>query len=84
MAGVGAALWTLVIILVLSSTIGLYYYLRILTALYTQPTESDLSSMSEPPSCLSGGLTPAALTFLLIRLGVMPTPIIDLIQAMTH
>ena len=37
LAGVGAALWTLVIILVLTSTIGLYYYLRILAALFVGP-----------------------------------------------
>jgi hypothetical protein len=33
---------------------------------------------------LSGALTLAALTFLLILLGVMPTPMFDLIQTMIH
>ena len=39
MAGVGTTLWTLVIVLVLSSTIGLYYYLRILFTFYVQQPE---------------------------------------------
>jgi NADH-quinone oxidoreductase subunit N len=83
MAGVGATLWTLVITLVLSSTIGLYYYLRILVALFVHQPEPQASG-PESTFSLSGGLTLAALTFLLIWLGVMPAPIIDLIQTMTH
>lgn len=84
MAGVGAALWTLVIVLVLSSTIGLYYYLRIVVTFFVQQPEPRSSSGSEPAFSLSGALTLAVLTFLLIWLGVMPAPIFGLIQTMTH
>jgi len=83
LAGVGAALWTLVIVLVLSSTIGLYYYLRILAALYARPPLPQ-AARPVPAFSLSDGIILAALTFLLIWLGVAPTPVIDLIQTMTH
>ena len=81
LAGVGSALWTLVIILVVTSTIGLYYYLRIIVAMFVhQPDTKDTG----PPTPLSlpGALTLATLTVLLVWLGVVPAPVIDLIQAM--
>ncbi|MGA9539327.1 MAG: NADH-quinone oxidoreductase subunit N [Desulfobacterales bacterium] len=81
LAGVGSALWTLVIILVVTSTIGLYYYLRIIVAMFVQqPDKKDTG----PPTPLSlpGALTLATLTVLLVWLGVVPAPVIDLIQAM--
>ena len=36
-AGVNSRLWLLVVLLVINSVIGLFYYLRIITALYRQP-----------------------------------------------
>ena len=80
LAGVGSALWTLVIILVVTSTIGLYYYLRIIVAMFVhQPDTKDTG----PPTHLSlpGALTLAALTVLLVWIGVVPAPVINLIQA---
>ncbi|HJW74484.1 MAG TPA: NADH-quinone oxidoreductase subunit N, partial [Thermoleophilia bacterium] len=35
-AGSGSALWALIIVLVLTSTVGLYYYTRIVVAMYAQ------------------------------------------------
>ncbi len=81
LAGVGAALWTLVIILVVTSTIGLYYYLRIIVALFAQPATQDADSPPFPLP-LPGALTLAILTALLVGLGVFPAPVIDLIQSM--
>lgn len=81
LAGVGSALWTLVIILVVTSTIGLYYYLRIIVAMFVhQPDTKDTG----PPTPLSlpGALTLATLTVLLVWLGVTPAPVIKLVQAM--
>jgi NADH-quinone oxidoreductase subunit N len=81
LAGVGSALWTLVIILVVTSTIGLYYYLRILVAMFVhQPDTKDTG----PPAPLSlpGALTLATLTVLLVWLGVTPAPVIKLVQTM--
>jgi NADH-quinone oxidoreductase subunit N len=80
-AGIGGSLWALVIILVASSTIGLYYYLRIVVILYAQQSEAESSAPVSPLS-LPGGLTLAGLTLLLIWLGVMPAPVIRLVQTM--
>ena len=40
-AGVGSALWFLVIILVIGSSIGLYYYLRIIVTMYLPVEEAE-------------------------------------------
>jgi NADH-quinone oxidoreductase subunit N len=81
LAGVGSGLWTLVIILVVTSTIGLYYYLRIIVAMFVQ--QPDKKDPGPPtPLSLPGALTLATLTVLLVWLGVVPAPVIDLIQAM--
>jgi NADH-quinone oxidoreductase subunit N len=80
LAGVGSALWTLVIILVVTSTIGLYYYLRIIVAMFVH--QPDTKDTGPPiPLSLPGTLTLATLTVLLFWLGVIPAPVIDLIQA---
>ena len=39
-AGVGSALWALVIVLVANSAIGLYYYLRVVVAMLQKPEEA--------------------------------------------
>jgi len=81
LAGVGSDLWALVIILVVTSTIGLYYYLRIIVAMFVQ--QPDKKDTGPPiPLSLPGALALATLTVLLVWLGVIPAPVIDLIQAM--
>ncbi len=79
-AGAGSALWLLVIMLVLNSAIGLFYYLRIIIAMYTLPSEEKAFSSS---LALSGRLVLALLTVMLLWLGVFPGPIIDVIRTMT-
>lgn len=80
-AGVGAGLWALVFVLVASSAVGLFYYLRIVGVMLSQPAEG--AGVSAVPSSLSlvGGSVLASLTLALLWLGVYPTPLIHLIQA---
>lgn len=80
-AGIQSALWPLVVVLVVGSAIGLYYYLRIVVAMFTQPAvgvpgPSTLVSAFS----LAGGLVLAVLTLVLIWLGVYPAPLMRLIQ----
>jgi NADH-quinone oxidoreductase subunit N len=78
-AGADAALWALVITLVLSSTIGLYYYTRIVVAMYVEPAEEGhVAVRSVIPG--SSGVVLAALTALLLIFGVYPSPLIHLIE----
>lgn len=77
-AGVGPALWILVITLVVTSTIGLFYYLRVVTTMFSRPVEEAPAYGRYLSS--SGVLALVALTLLLFWLGVFPTPVIQMIQ----
>ena len=70
-AGVGNAGWLLVFTLIISSVIGLFYYLRIITAMMKQeePAEKSKIPAIHPTS---GFLTLLFLVFLLIGLGISP------------
>ncbi len=76
-AGVGSALWMLVIILLINSAIGLFYYLRIIIAVYSTPEESGITTAS---LSRTGSAILTALAIVLIWLGVYPTPVIEVIE----
>lgn len=78
-AGMGSALWLLVIILVVNSAIGLFYYLRIIGAVYAHP-EIGEETAAKPALSLSGSAALAGLTLTLIWLGVYPGPVIEIIK----
>jgi NADH-quinone oxidoreductase subunit N len=79
-AGASAAAWTLVIVLILSSTIGLVYYLRVIVAMFTDAerpgTDGDRGTLAIAP-----GVVLAVLTAALFVLGVYPGPFWDAIKA---
>jgi NADH-quinone oxidoreductase subunit N len=77
-AGVGSALWLVVITLVINSVIGLFYYLRIIVALFTPPREEAPAHMRTP---LLGGAVLTVLTVSLVFLGVYPGRMIELIKS---
>jgi NADH-quinone oxidoreductase subunit N len=79
-AGADAALWALVIVLVTGSAIGLYYYLRIVVAMFMQPEPAQAERTTLPGASLAGSLVLAAQLLLLVWLGVYPTPLLDTIQ----
>jgi NADH-quinone oxidoreductase subunit N len=78
-AGGAAAAWPLIIILVITSVAGLFYYLRIVVALYSAPPEH------VPVQVVSqgGAFILVVLTILLIWFGVYPTPLLNLIRTTT-
>jgi len=78
-AGVSEARWMLVITLVATSTIGLYYYLRIVVALFASLPEEPAPL---PQAALSGRLTVAGLTAFLVWLGILPGAVIQWIRAL--
>jgi NADH-quinone oxidoreductase subunit N len=80
-AGAGSALWLLLTALAISSSIGLYYYLRIVTVLYAPiPARQGLPA-SRPLLSLAEGTALAVLALLLIWLGVLPVQLLGLIKA---
>ena len=84
-AGASQSRWVLLFTLVISSTIGLFYYLRILVAMYAAPGDSGLERDSRTlPLALPTTLALAALTGLVFLLGVYPTPFWKAIIAVTR
>lgn len=77
-AGVSSAQWVLVVTIVLGSGIGLYYYLRLASAMYLRTPDNQTAAM--PYSSVAGGLVLAVLVVLLFLFGIYPPPLIDLIQ----
>jgi NADH-quinone oxidoreductase subunit N len=77
-AGVGSALWTVVIALVINSVIGLYYYLRIVVAMFTRTGDEQ---EDKKQTSRSGGAVLAVLFILLVWLGIYPGPLLDIIKA---
>lgn len=76
-AGVWSGTWALIVILVVMSAIGLFYYLRIVVALYSPPAEAAATSPLAPAE----GIVLAVLAVLLVWFGVYPGPLVDLIRA---
>ncbi len=81
-AGAESSLWALVIVLVINSAIGLFYYLRIIAALFEQAE----GQSAEPavPSSRFGSAVLTCLMVLLIWLGVYPGPMIEIIKSAMH
>jgi NADH-quinone oxidoreductase subunit N len=79
-AGLHGALWWLVITLLITSGLSLFYYLRIVVVLFSRPGEDQTVSLPEPAMSFSGGLVLAAMTILLIGLGIGPGPLLALIH----
>ncbi len=70
-AGASSALWGLIILLVLTSVVGLYYYLRVVVAIFSSPAETtDELPMLHVPA--SSGIILGLLGVLLVWLGVYP------------
>ena len=77
-AGVGSMLWLLVIILLVNSAIGLFYYLRVIAVMYVRDPEPGTTARA---GLLASSLVLAALLVALVSLGVYPTPVLEMIQA---
>jgi len=79
-AGAQSHLWLLVVLLVVNSAIGLFYYLRVVIALYQHPEESS-TPITVPSFSAVDTVALAALTLVLLWLGLFPGFLIHLIQA---
>src|SRR5262245_14622823 len=82
MAGVGSALWLLAIILVVNTMISFYYYLRVAFMMFRDAPEGAAAPVAAPSLSFMGGAALAALTLLLVWIGVYPGPLIHTIQSM--
>ena len=81
-AGVGSTLWFLVVMLVINSAIGLYYYIRIIVVMYSERDEASEAATNVPSFALGGGIILAVLLLLLVWFGVFPAGIMNIIKTM--
>jgi NADH-quinone oxidoreductase subunit N len=81
-AGTGSSLWLLVLILAISSAMGLFYYLRIVIALFSRPAgkSADGDTILDVKISVSDSIVLSVLTMLLLWLGVYPSLFIDMIR----
>lgn len=81
-AGINSQLWFPAIALVLNSAIGLYYYLRIVTEMYSPANPAVDTGLLKTSYSLGGGIALAVLTILLIWFGTFPSGLIYIIETM--
>ena len=77
-AGVNKTLWALVIILVINSAIGLFYYLRIVVEMFTKTEEDEIKVKFSFVSSFALII----LTLLLIYFGAFPSSLMSVIKIM--
>jgi NADH-quinone oxidoreductase subunit N len=79
-AGAASSCWALLVILAVTSAIGLFYYLRIIVVMYSKPVEAPARGARVP---LASGVALAALLVALLWLGLYPAPIVQVLRS-TH
>ena len=75
-AAISSSLWLPVIVLIITSTIGLFYYLRVIFALFSR--EEQPLPRAVP---ISGSIALIVLTLLLLWLGIYPTAFTDFLSS---
>jgi NADH-quinone oxidoreductase subunit N len=89
-AGIRSALWLLVLVLIANSVVGLFYYLRVIVAIYQpiQPTPEESRAgqrhLPAPSASVLGGIVLVVLTVSLIWIGVYPGPVIHWIDTLLN
>ncbi len=79
-AGGDAALWWLVLTLLLTSGVGIFYYLRVVVVMFSRQAQSASAAPVRATISFSGGLVLTLMTLLLVWLGVVPGPLLNMIQ----
>jgi NADH-quinone oxidoreductase subunit N len=81
-AGLGKEQWGLAFVLIISSVIGLFYYLRLIISMMQQEIETKriirLSDFS-----IAGGLILGTLALLVVCIGIWPDWLLDLINKLS-
>jgi len=78
--GIHGARWWLVMILLITSGISVFYYLRIVVVLFSHTESPYPSSVHRPTVDFSGGLVLALAAILLVWLGIAPETLLNLIH----
>jgi NADH-quinone oxidoreductase subunit N len=76
-AGASSAMWALVVMLAVTSAVGLFYYLRIIVVMYAHVVEAPPLRLIAP----AGGITLGLLTAALVFFGLFPSSLLDAIRS---
>ncbi len=79
-AGVAGSHWIMLGALVIGSSIGIYYYLRVVFYMARRPEDARVTLL-EGDEALPGTLLTCALIALVLWLGIAPQPLIDYVRA---
>jgi NADH-quinone oxidoreductase subunit N len=74
-AGIKSGLWLLVFSLVVNSVISLYYYLRVVTTMFSKVNDEEIPAIS-----FTGNFTLAIIAFGILWLGTQPAWLLDMIS----
>ena len=80
-ASIDASLWILLALVIIGSGIGLFYYLRVLVALYLEPDEGAADG-ARTAAAPSGHIVLAAASLAVLWLGIFPAQLIDVVRAL--
>ena len=80
-AGVSSGLTFLVIVLAVNSVVGLFYYIRVISIMFIRPEAGEIQ-LSKSRFSMTGRLLIAALSVILVWLGIYPAPLVGIIQKM--
>jgi NADH-quinone oxidoreductase subunit N len=78
-AAIGAQLYGLAVLGVLTSVLGAYYYLRVVVYMYMRPAEGEPDALSSPSMAVALAAAVAAV----VLLGLVAEPVVRLAQAAT-
>ena len=80
-AGVGTEQWALALILVLGSVVSIFYYLRVIVAMYMRAAPDGAADPAPTGVPAAAAAVLAALLAVLLWLGVWPAPILGIVRA---
>ncbi len=80
-AGVQSSLWALVLVLVIASVIGVFYYMGIALSLYRKPVEGEAEKPAAPRLTSLRNVVLTVLGILVLGIGLYPTPLMAIVQS---
>jgi NADH-quinone oxidoreductase subunit N len=83
-AGINTERWLLVVMLAVNSAIGLYYYIKLIAAMFEQQTDEEkkITDVLHPYFYIVSGVTMMLLTAALLWMGVYPSSMLGIIKTM--
>ena len=79
-AGANAGLWLLLVVLVINSVIGVYYYLRVVTTMFIKEENEKFDTLQTVKLISGAGLTLLIVAAIILWIGILPSSLIEMIR----